>query len=270
VVAVGTGLAQQRFDLDVVRGFLPHSGSVQGFSPIYLEFRRISILGMGEEETVETGAAGSSTGETKPLSDRDLRVSDAEREHVVGVLQKAIGGGMLDLDEFTERTDIALAARTRGELNAVLTDIPGLIHRDAVRQPAHASYFPPPAFAGTMPGQPLVLSAKYSSLTRSGPWVVPPAMVVCNKYGAIKLDFTEAQVQHYVVYIELDAKWGSVEVIIPEHSSVDVNAITDIKFGSLDDKTHSKGLPGRTRYVLSGRVHGGSLVVRHPRTPFFG
>jgi hypothetical protein len=225
---------------------------------------------MGEEETVETGLAASATSETKPLSDRDLRVSDAEREHVVGVLQKAIGGGMLDLDEFTQRTDIALAARTRGELNAVLADLPGLVHRDAVRQPAHGSYFPPPAFAGMMPGQPLELSAKYSSLTRSGPWVVPPAMVVRNKYGAIKLDFTEAQVQHQFVYVELDAKWGSVEIIIPEHSSVDLNAITDIKFGSLDDKTRSNGLASSTRYVLSGRVHGGSLVVRHPRSRFFG
>jgi hypothetical protein len=176
---------------------------------------------------------------------------------------------MLDLDEFTQRTDIALAARTRGELNAVLADLPGLIHRDAVRQPAYGPYFPSPAFAGMMPGQPLELSAKYSSLTRSGPWVVPPAMVVRNRYGAIKLDFTEAQVQYPVVYVELDAKWGSVEVIIPEHSSVDVNAITDVKFGSLDDKTRSNGLAATTRYVLSGRVHGGSLVVRHPRPRLF-
>jgi hypothetical protein len=223
---------------------------------------------MGEEETVETGTAASVSAEPKPLSDRDLRVSDAEREHVVGVLQKAIGRGMLDLDEFTQRTDIALAARTRGELNAVLTDLPGLIHRDAWH-PAHNSYGPTPAFAGAT-GQPLEINAKYSSLTRSGPWVVPPAMVVRNKYGATKLDFTEAQVQHAVVYIELDAKWGSVEIIIPEHASVDVNAINEIQFGSLDDKTHSNGLAGTPRYVVSGRVHGGSLVVRHPRRPIFG
>ncbi|MGH8917408.1 MAG: DUF1707 SHOCT-like domain-containing protein, partial [Acidimicrobiales bacterium] len=66
---------------------------------------------MGEEETT---AAETAT-ETKPLTARDIRVSDDEREHVVGVLQKAIGLGMLNLDEFTERTDRALASRTRGE-----------------------------------------------------------------------------------------------------------------------------------------------------------
>nr|BFE47292.1 hypothetical protein GCM10017745_07190 [Saccharothrix mutabilis subsp. capreolus] len=43
---------------------------------------------------------------------RQWRVSDAEREHVVGVLQKAIGRGLITLDEFTERADTALAAKT--------------------------------------------------------------------------------------------------------------------------------------------------------------
>lgn len=64
---------------------------------------------------------------------RDLRVSDAEREHVVGILETALGQGMLTLDEFTARTDTALAARTRGQLNIVLADLPGLHHRDAAQ-----------------------------------------------------------------------------------------------------------------------------------------
>src|SRR6266498_3995153 len=63
-----------------------------------------------------------------PVDPRELRVSDAERTHVINVLQKAIGHGLLSLDEFTERTDQALAAKTRGDLNAVLVDLPGLTH----------------------------------------------------------------------------------------------------------------------------------------------
>lgn len=218
---------------------------------------------MAEEET--TGAETAT--ETKPLTARDIRVSDAEREHVVGVLQKAIGLGMLNLDEFTERTDKALAARTRGDLNAVLTDLPGLVHPEA------APSYQTPAHTGTTtyaPGQRLELNAKYSSLQRSGPWLVPPALVVRNKYGSTKLDFTEAQVSTPVVEIELDSKWGSVEVIIPPHAAVDYNAITEIKFGSLDDKTGSNGRAGTPRYVFTGRVHGGSLVIRNPRRGLFG
>jgi len=214
---------------------------------------------MGEEDKPVT--------ETKPLNERDLRVSDDEREHVVGVLQKAIGRGMLDLDEFTERTDLALAARTRGELNTVLADLAGLYHPAAAvaAAPTYAPFAPP------IPGQQrFELNAKYSSLNRSGPWLVPAELVVRNKYGSTKLDFTEAQVTSPVVRIELDAKWGSVEIIIPEHAAIDTNSITEIKFGSMEDKTHSNGRMGNPRYVLTGRVHGGSLVIRHPRRGLFG
>lgn len=198
--------------------------------------------------------------ETKPLDPRNIRVSDEEREHVVAVLQKAIGRGLINLDEFTERTDTALAAKTRGELNAVLVDLPQLVHPEAAPYAGHAS---------ARPGQRLELSAQYSSMTRSGPWVVPPELFVRNKYGSVKLDFTRAQVQSPTVHIELDAKWGSVEVIIPEHASVDLNAITDIKYTSVRDRTGSDGRTGSPRLVFSGRVKGGSLTIRHPHR-FFG
>lgn len=203
---------------------------------------------------------GEETG-TKPMSPRDLRVSDAEREHVVEVLQKAIGRGMIDLDEFTERTDTALAARTRGELNAVLADLPGLVHPDVYPAAPAASY---------SSDQRLELNAKYSALVRNGRWLVPPEVVVRNRYGSTKLDFSEAQVSSPVVRVELDCKWGSVEVIIPDHAAVDLNAITEIKYGSLQDKTGSDGRPGNPRLVFAGRLHGGSLVIRHPRRGIFG
>ena len=194
------------------------------------------------------------------MSPRDLRVSDAEREHVVEVLQKAIGRGMIDLDEFTERTDTALAARTRGELNAVLSDLPGLLHPDVYPSagPVHS------------PDQRLELNAKYSALVRNGRWLVPPEVVVHNRYGSTKLDFSEAQISSSVVRLELDCKWGSVEVVIPDRAAIDLNAITEIKYGSLQDKTSSDGKPGNPKLVFAGRLHGGSLVIRHPRRKFFG
>lgn len=198
--------------------------------------------------------------ETEPqtVDPRDYRVSDEEREHVVAVLQKAIGRGMIDLEEFTERTDKALASRTRGELNSVVIDIPGMVNRDLGAPPPTGS-----------PDRRLVLSAKYSSLVRNGRWLVPAEIVVSNKYGSTKLDFRDAQVSTPTVHIELDCKWGSVEVIIPEQASVDLNAISEIKYGSLEDKTGSDGRPGTPRLVFSGRVHGGSLTIRNPRRGLF-
>ncbi|MGH3517885.1 MAG: DUF1707 SHOCT-like domain-containing protein [Haloechinothrix sp.] len=190
------------------------------------------------------------------VSARDIRVSDAEREHVVGLLQKAIGRGLIDLDEFTERADIAYAAATRGELNIVLADLPGLVHRDAPR---------PGAAPIPLSGDRLELTGHYSTVTRNGRWVVPERLVIRNKYGNTELDFTEAQIGTPVVYVELDTKWGSVEVTIPERAAIDINAITDVKYGSMADKTGSNGKPGMPRIVLSGRVHGGNLTIRNPR-----
>ncbi|MFC3450314.1 DUF1707 SHOCT-like domain-containing protein [Amycolatopsis speibonae] len=220
---------------------------------------------MGEEEQPTT--------ETKPLTGRDIRVSDAEREHVVEVLQKAIGLGMLNLDEFTERTDRALASKNRGELNAVLTDLPGLVHPAAGMVPRQQQnpWAPPGPHAHAHPsGQVMELNGKYSALQRNGNWLVPESMVVRNKYGATKLDFSQAEIRHPVVHIDLQAKWGPVEITIPENAAVDTNSITDIKFGNLDDRTQSNGRPGTPRFVITGRVHGGALIIKHPRRGFFG
>lgn len=206
------------------------------------------------------------------VNPRDLRVSDAEREHVVGVLEKAIGQGMLGLDEFTTRTDTALAARTRGELNIVLADLPGLVHRDAMADrhvAAAGTPGSPSAQAAGIPGDRLELTAHGSTLKRSGQWVVPGELLVRNKYGETKLDFTEAQVTSPVVRVDLDCKWGSVSLTIPEQAAVDINDITEIKWGSVDDKTNSNGKQGTPRYVVTGRVHGGSLTIRYPRRGIF-
>lgn len=206
---------------------------------------------------------------TRAVNPRELRVSDTEREHVVAVLEKAIGRGTLGLDEFTSRTDDALAAQTRAELNIVLADLPGLVHRDAAHASAadNSGAFPPPTDA---PGDRLELNAHGSALTRSGVWAVPGELVVRNRYAETKLDFTEAQVSTPVVHIELHCRWGQVTITIPEQAAVDINGITEMRWGSLDDKTGTNGKPGTPRYVITGRLRGGFLTIRHPHRGMFG
>ena len=83
-----------------------------------------------------------------PIDPRDIRVSDDERSHVLGLLEKATGRGLIDLGEYTERSAKVISARTRGDLNAVLLDLPGLEiagrsvegaqHGDSAAEPADA------------------------------------------------------------------------------------------------------------------------------------
>ncbi|HEY2579966.1 MAG TPA: DUF1707 domain-containing protein [Streptosporangiaceae bacterium] len=53
-----------------------------------------------------------------------LRVSDAERDAVATELAEHLRVGRLQLDEFDERVGQAISARTRGDLDRLLADLP--------------------------------------------------------------------------------------------------------------------------------------------------
>ncbi len=57
-------------------------------------------------------------------SDYQMRVSDAEREAAATELREHYAAGRLTLDELNERLDKAFAAKTRADLNALMTDLP--------------------------------------------------------------------------------------------------------------------------------------------------
>jgi Domain of unknown function (DUF1707) len=56
-----------------------------------------------------------------------LRVSDAERDTVAAELAEHLKDGRLQLAEFDERISQAIGARTRGDLDGLLSDLPRLI-----------------------------------------------------------------------------------------------------------------------------------------------
>jgi len=56
--------------------------------------------------------------------DPNMRVSDAERNEVADTLSKHYADGRLDPTEFKERLDRAMAAKTRGDLAGLTTDLP--------------------------------------------------------------------------------------------------------------------------------------------------
>jgi len=54
----------------------------------------------------------------------EMRVGDAEREAAAAELREHYASGRLTLDELNERIDKAFAAKTRGDLNVLMTDLP--------------------------------------------------------------------------------------------------------------------------------------------------
>ncbi len=56
----------------------------------------------------------------------DLRVSDAERQATADQLKTHFAAGRLDIDEYEERLQRALAARTRHDLDDLVRDLPSV------------------------------------------------------------------------------------------------------------------------------------------------
>lgn len=58
------------------------------------------------------------------ITQGSVRVGDAERDAAARALGEHFAQGRLDRDEYDQRVDVALAARTRGELARVFRDLP--------------------------------------------------------------------------------------------------------------------------------------------------
>ena len=203
---------------------------------------------------------------------RDLRVSDAEREHVGQLLQRAVGQGMLSLGEFTERMDTALASKTRGELNSVLVDLPGMQLAEEQRPSPKPFAAPTPQPSphrvvqehwGHGGGTPDTLRGSMSTITRKGPWNVPPSLRVSTRMSSVTLDFTQAVMSTQVVEIHVDDYCSSVSLIVPTEATVDVNGVETVA-GSVTNKVRTGPPYGPLHLVVSGKVRLGSVTAKHP------
>ena len=182
---------------------------------------------------------------------RDIRVSDAEREHAGKLLQRAVGQGRITLTEFDERMGTAMAARTRGELNQVLADIPG-----AVLQPAAAKDV-------------VRLRSGMGDIKRRGHWLVPPVVEVSTTMGDAVLDFTQAEFSSASTTIELGISVGSLVLVVPPGVVVDSDEVR-VGVGDLKDRTDADPEIIQHRIVLRGRLGMGDVRIQHPRSWRFG
>lgn len=73
----------------------------------------------------------------------EMRVSDAEREAAAAELREHFASGRLNQEELDERLSGAFAARTRGDLNGLFTDLPSAGHGPGASIPGSG-----PAFGG--------------------------------------------------------------------------------------------------------------------------
>ncbi len=81
-------------------------------------------------------------------SDPKIRCSDADRDRTAALLREHLAAGRLTAEEFHERLEAAYAAKTLGELDELMADLPAIdrisspLPRSALAAPA------PPRFPG--------------------------------------------------------------------------------------------------------------------------
>jgi hypothetical protein len=81
-------------------------------------------------------------------SESRIRASDADRDRVTSLLQEHHAAGRLTAEEFAERMEAALRARTLGELDELLADLPHadvrhyVLPDDSLRRPPAQGLLP--------------------------------------------------------------------------------------------------------------------------------
>ncbi|MCP3766775.1 MULTISPECIES: DUF1707 SHOCT-like domain-containing protein [Streptomyces] len=146
----------------------------------------------------------------------DLRVSDADRDRVADLLREALAEGRLSPDEHAERVEGVLAAKTAGELEVFVRDLPGAHQRRAA--PASAPSRPT---AGAIPMDPDDnVVAVFSAATRKGRWRAGRRIHVYAVFGNVEIDLSEAIFEHQQVVIKAFSVFGNVEVRVPENVSL--------------------------------------------------
>ena len=183
---------------------------------------------------------------TRPNDLTELRVSDADRNGTLRRLHNAVALGLIDIGEFEERSSHVSYARTRNELDSLVCDLPG------------------PGAIVTAAAARVELRGWMGSLKRHGQWTVPTRLALVRRMGSVKLDLVKARFAGPVVVIELDTRFGSVEVRLPEGASASIDDV-QVYVGSASDKRKNASADGTPHVVMTGRVVCGSVVIRGPK-----
>ncbi|WP_406061762.1 DUF1707 domain-containing protein [Streptomyces sp. NBC_01077] len=143
-----------------------------------------------------------------------LRASDADRDRIADILRDALAEGRIDAEEHSDRIDSVYRAKTVGELEPIVRDLPGA---RTPRQESVPDYGYGPEDAD---GPPDNLVAIFSSTTRKGRWRVSRRTNAFALFGNIEIDLTEAIFTQRLTTINATSIFGNVEVRVPENISL--------------------------------------------------
>lgn len=151
--------------------------------------------------------------------DKDFRVSDAERDAVIAALGEHASVGRLTPEEFDDRSSRALVAKTRGDLDALTTDLPD---GDApVARPA-------PAPGGAHWLVSILSSSLYTARSRAVRVIHSISIL-----GSGEIDLRNAEFEGGELTVNAYALLGSPDIFVPDSVEVETGGICIL--GKIDD-----------------------------------
>ncbi|MER5829716.1 DUF1707 domain-containing protein [Streptomyces sp. NPDC002130] len=178
----------------------------------------------------------------------EVRASYADRDRTVDVLRLAAGDGRLTLEELDERLEVALSARTVGELAVLTADLPAAAGARQVEAEEVAR-----------------IRQEGASTRRADGWVVPRRLEIRSAWGEVTLDFTDALITHDTLDIVLDLHAGALKLITRPGVVVDTGGLV-MNYSAIKERRPAEA-PVLLRIRVIGEIHYGQLVVR-PRRGF--
>jgi hypothetical protein len=161
----------------------------------------------------------------------------------VEALAAASAEGRLSLEEYSQRSEAALLARTRGELTGLTSDLPAAPRAD-----------PAPV--------PVEIAAVLGNESRKGPWVVPAHIVVRSVLGDCHLEMQQAIICQHVTTIDATVRFGTMTIFVPD--GIDVRLTGRAVLGAKSSDLRAEPVPGAPVIVVNCDVLCGAVTVRRP------
>lgn len=198
----------------------------------------------------------------------EMRASDAERERVAETLREAVAEGRLEMEEFEQRLDATYKARTHGELEPLVRDLPapgvavapvGAAPAQTGSQRRWADRIGKPATSGGA-------FALWGGFGRRGNWTVGRKFTAFAMWGGGEIDLREANFEDREVVIRCFTIMGGMQVTVPPELDVQVKGIGIL--GGFGERTKDDGVPSpdSPRVRITGLALLGGVGVERKRS----
>lgn len=188
-----------------------------------------------------------------------VRIDDAERERAVAFLRHHVAGGVITLDEFSDRVGQVYAATTNTDIDVVTKDLPMVAARTTGSGAA--------AVATTRTRRTVNWTVSlFSSSQRKGRWRVEGSTTAISFMGHATIDLRQAEVVGDEVTITAIAFMGGVDVIVPEGIEVVVQGVPFMGANQTAIRDVPV-IPGSPLIRVRGFPFMGGVTVRSRRPP---